>query len=50
MEEIAALIPGAALRRVPAAGHMIPVEQPEALDALLDAFLAAHVAAPAMTQ
>jgi len=50
MEEIAALIPGARLRRVPAAGHMIPVERPEALAALLDAFLAAHVAAPAMTQ
>jgi 3-oxoadipate enol-lactonase len=50
MEQIATLIPGAALRRIPATGHMIPVEQPEALDALLDTFLAAHVAAPAMTQ
>jgi 3-oxoadipate enol-lactonase len=47
MEEIAALIPGAELRRIPGAGHMIPVEQPEPLSALLDAFLAAYVASPA---
>ena len=43
MQEIAALIPGAEYRLVSAAGHMIPVEQPQAFDALLDEFLAAHV-------
>jgi 3-oxoadipate enol-lactonase len=43
MEEIAALIPGAELRRIPDTGHMIPVEQSEPLDALLDAFLDKHV-------
>ena len=43
MEEIAALIPGAELRRIPDTGHMIPVEQPERLAALLDAFLNKHV-------
>jgi 3-oxoadipate enol-lactonase len=43
MQEIAALIPGADYRVIPKSGHMIPVEQPELLDALLDAFLKAHV-------
>ncbi len=43
MEEIAALIPGAEYRLIPKSGHMIPVEQPEQLDALLDAFLRAYV-------
>jgi len=42
MEEIAALIPGAEYRLIPKSGHMIPVEQPEQLDALLDGFLQAH--------
>ena len=42
MEEIAALIPGAEYRLIPKSGHMIPVEQPEQLDALLDTFLQAH--------
>ena len=42
MEEIAALIPGAEYRLIPKSGHMIPVEQPELLDALLDRFLQAH--------
>ncbi len=43
MEEIAALIPGAEYRLIPGAGHMIPVEQPAAVAALLSAFLQAHV-------
>jgi 3-oxoadipate enol-lactonase len=43
MEEIAALIPGATYRLIPGTGHMIPVEQPEALTALLAEFLKAHV-------
>ena len=43
MEEIAALIPGAEYRLIPNTGHMIPVEQPEPLDALLSRFLQAHV-------
>jgi 3-oxoadipate enol-lactonase len=43
MEEIAALIPGATYRVIPATGHMIPVEQPEALTALLSDFLKTHV-------
>ena len=42
MEEIAALIPGAEYQVIPKSGHMIPVEQPEQLDALLDPFLQAH--------
>jgi 3-oxoadipate enol-lactonase len=42
MEEIAALIPGAEYRLIAGTGHMIPVEQPAALAALLDAFLKAH--------
>jgi 3-oxoadipate enol-lactonase len=43
MEEIASLVPDAEYRLIPGAGHMIPVEQPEALTGLLDRFLAAHV-------
>jgi 3-oxoadipate enol-lactonase len=43
MEEIAALIPGAAYRVIPSTGHMIPVEQPGPLTALLSDFLKAHV-------
>ncbi|AMN41118.1 alpha/beta fold hydrolase [Rhodoplanes sp. Z2-YC6860] len=43
MEEVAALIPGATYRMIPETGHMIPVEQPEALTALLAEFLKAHV-------
>jgi pimeloyl-ACP methyl ester carboxylesterase len=43
MEEIAALIPGAKYCLIPGAGHMIPVEQPVPLAALLDEFLTAHV-------
>jgi 3-oxoadipate enol-lactonase len=43
MQEIAALIPGAEYRLIPKSGHMIPVEQPELLDALLDEFLKTHV-------
>jgi pimeloyl-ACP methyl ester carboxylesterase len=43
MEEIAALIPSAEYRLIPNSGHMIPVEQPEPLDALLSGFLQAHV-------
>jgi 3-oxoadipate enol-lactonase len=43
MEEIAALIPGAEYRLIPGTGHMIPVEQPAPLAALLDEFLDAHV-------
>jgi 3-oxoadipate enol-lactonase len=49
MEDIAALIPGAQFRQIPQTGHMIPVEQPEPLAALLDAFLATHVHQPAFT-
>jgi 3-oxoadipate enol-lactonase len=40
--EVAATIPGARYKTVEGAGHMIPVEQPEAFDRLLDAFLAQH--------
>jgi pimeloyl-ACP methyl ester carboxylesterase len=43
MEEIAALIPGAQYRPVPGAGHMIPVEQPEVVAALLSEFLQTRV-------
>lgn len=43
MEEIASLIPGAEYRVIAGSGHMIPVEQPAALDALLRTFLEAHV-------
>lgn len=43
MEEIAALIPGAEYRVIAKSGHMIPVEQPEALLPLLDEFLNRHV-------
>lgn len=40
--EVAAAIPGAAFETVAGAGHMIPVEQPEAFDRLLDGFLSRH--------
>jgi 3-oxoadipate enol-lactonase len=43
MEEIAALIPGAKYRLVPASGHMLPVEQPTVVSALLRDFLEEHV-------
>jgi 3-oxoadipate enol-lactonase len=43
MEEIAALIPGATYRVIASTGHMIPVEQPEPLTALLSDFLKTHV-------
>ncbi|MBX9827189.1 MAG: alpha/beta hydrolase [Xanthobacteraceae bacterium] len=43
MEEIAALIPGAKYQLIPKSGHMIPVEQPDRLRALLSEFLDAHV-------
>jgi 3-oxoadipate enol-lactonase len=43
MEEIAALVPGAKYRLIEKTGHMIPVEQPDALTALLSEFLKAHV-------
>jgi 3-oxoadipate enol-lactonase len=43
MEKIAALIPGAEYRLIANTGHMIPVEQPAALDVLLEQFLEAHV-------
>jgi 3-oxoadipate enol-lactonase len=49
MEEIAALIPGADFRLIPSAGHMIPVEQPEPLAALLDVFLKTHFHPSALT-
>jgi pimeloyl-ACP methyl ester carboxylesterase len=45
MEEIAALIPGAQYRLIPDTGHMVPVEQPEALTAVLAEFLEKHVRA-----
>jgi 3-oxoadipate enol-lactonase len=43
MEEIAALIPGAEYQLIANSGHMIPVEQPERLAALLAEFLEKHV-------
>ena len=39
MQDIASLIPGAEFRLIRHAGHMIPVEQPASLAALLDPFL-----------
>ena len=42
MEEIAALIPGAEYRLIANSGHMIPVEQPGSLDAILGTFLKTH--------
>ncbi|HUD31126.1 MAG TPA: alpha/beta fold hydrolase [Novosphingobium sp.] len=39
-EEIAAAIPGAVLRRIARCGHMAPMEQPEAVNAALRAWLA----------
>lgn len=43
MEEIAALIPGAEYRLIAESGHMLPVEQPAAVSALLGDFLDTHV-------
>lgn len=43
MQAIAAHIPGAQYRSIDGSGHMIPVEQPAALDALLLPFLEMHV-------
>jgi pimeloyl-ACP methyl ester carboxylesterase len=40
--EIAAAIPGARLERIDATGHLCIVEQPQAVDRLLDAFFAEH--------
>lgn len=40
-EEMAALIPGARLARIPAAGHLPPMETPAAVTALLREWLAA---------
>jgi pimeloyl-ACP methyl ester carboxylesterase len=40
-EEMAALIPGARLARIPAAGHLPPMETPDAVTALLRDWLAA---------
>ena len=40
-EEIAALIPGARLARIPHAGHLPPMEQPEVVTALLRDWLTA---------
>jgi len=39
-------IPDADLRLLPATGHMAPVERPEAVTGVLDAFLTAQAAAP----
>ena len=41
-EEMAGLIPGARLARIPDAGHLPPMEAPEAVTALLRAWLAAR--------
>ena len=43
MEEIAALIPGTKYKLIAKTGHMIPVEQPDHLTALLSEFLSAHI-------
>ena len=45
--EVASAIPGAGFATVEGAGHMIPVEQPEAFDRLIDGFLAQHYPAVA---
>lgn len=42
MRDIAAAIPGAAYAEVPGAGHMIPIEQPDTFDKVLDGFLDSH--------
>jgi pimeloyl-ACP methyl ester carboxylesterase len=39
-EEMASLIPGARLARIPHSGHLPPMERPEAVNALLEAWLA----------
>lgn len=39
-EELAALIPGAEMHIIPAAGHLANIEQPAAFNAAIDAFLA----------
>ena len=38
-EQLAEILPGAQLEELPAAGHMVPIEQPEALSARIGAFL-----------
>jgi len=43
MEEIAALVPGAKYRLIPESGHMLPVEQPTVVSALLLDFFQEHV-------
>lgn len=42
VREVAEHIPGAELIEMPGAGHIIPAEQPEAIYALIDGFLARH--------
>ena len=38
-EQLAEILPGAQLEELPAAGHMVPIEQPEVLSARIGAFL-----------
>ncbi len=45
--EVAAAIPGARYQTVAGAGHMIPIEQPEPFDRLLNRFLVDHLPAVA---
>jgi 3-oxoadipate enol-lactonase len=45
--EVAASIPGARFETVAGAGHMIPIEQPEVFDRLIDGFLTQHYPATA---
>jgi pimeloyl-ACP methyl ester carboxylesterase len=40
-EEIAALVPGARLQVLPGVGHLLPLEAPARVAAVLDAWLAA---------
>ena len=42
MRAIAAAIPGASLTEIPAAGHLTPMEEPEAFNAALGSFLDEH--------
>ena len=42
MRDIAAAVPGAAYAEVPGAGHMIPIERPDAFDRALGGFLDTH--------